>query len=1306
MEFIYDVNRKVDKQRFENSLALSLPKFVEAYGSRLDKEELDNFNTAVTDVLHNIKSGNVDTRTIARELVFKDGIARGQDSEKSKKAYGLAVNFVNQVLDAMPEYVEATTTPAPAPAEQATEASTEQPVEEEAPKDAAAIIAEKLASRGKGKLDKVASWNFDYKQDSGSLAPTNTNVNAYIENYAKLGMNAESLKTLYQGVFDLVNQLGVEGVTDDSAETTNEYGKTVKARDHIANNLYLLSQNPALAGNEEFNQTRDGRFTIPGSLNEEDGTVILYDPRTRKLSKESITLHDELFGAYQYKNGLVQSEGEPQQIVGYGGQYMAGDEAAINELFDTLRASLAAPQGDPSMQDPTLIQDPTMQHGIDEEALASERGLTVEQYRELQKTIAEKGGLSGQDYTRLGAAAADLGAIAASFVPGYGTIASAVLGVGSTVANSIVDAQQGQFSLGNLAMNLGMDAVGLIPGVGTAGKLGKVAKGLGGTLKIAVALFAAQGMLNAKTAAEKLIKDPSSLNSDDIQALAQGFSALAGGTAMGARALKARKGLTGDVAVRTESGNVVSVPKNHPMFSTGKKSEIVAEFQRLPGMSGETPLINRSWTRPWRHQANPAAPIYDVGRIRDKGVAWTARRWGHTTDNVGKPASTNTSASTNTTSTSGTNNTAPASPATAGNTAPATTNTSAGNTANAAAPARKPRVVNRSPELTNARKVLAEALRYKRKAVKGDTDALDDLNDLKKNNAALASNPDKEIADIGARLSALRKGGKLGLLRLIKYQQGGKTTAFTGVGFGANANWYKNNFSHYKQNILDQLSATDDTRGNEINKMQTDHATLFNKANASGDWTKKAYADDAVRQYQEVYGGRAEGNNFDFNAAGISKAAEAGDFDLYGPKKRTSKDWGNHNYVADGLYSGITDYRRVMGRKEDWDENSEEFKNWQKDLGTKNYEMFLDSDNYYKLRRLQQPAPNDQANQTNPYNLGEGQLPDAKNKFQIKNPEELLHSFSEAARAAWLKGENNKRMEMANDFQPYQIQGPRIQRQTTDATNMMQTAHSQANATMSKADDGLYTDAALNEAVKRDASAQARGTIMQAENVNLQHIQQQRAMNEEYAKANEQSNVNTANHNTQLRYAAEEEKRNNRMKLYSSNVDIDNIQWMAQNQKLANEAAHKKGLEEGMRRLSTLSGNEALQQLVNTDPQYKSLNDEITRLTKEGKGADDPEVIDVLQRRKLRAQELEIQAKEKVKESYAKAYGLPYEATQTFTPSIAFKRGGSLEAAKMRARSKDTELFMKNVHKVIDSAREQEKMLGKTLLHKMTLRRR
>ena len=39
VELWQDVNRKLDKKRLENSLALSLPKFIEAYGENMSKKD-------------------------------------------------------------------------------------------------------------------------------------------------------------------------------------------------------------------------------------------------------------------------------------------------------------------------------------------------------------------------------------------------------------------------------------------------------------------------------------------------------------------------------------------------------------------------------------------------------------------------------------------------------------------------------------------------------------------------------------------------------------------------------------------------------------------------------------------------------------------------------------------------------------------------------------------------------------------------------------------------------------------------------------------------------------------------------------------------------------------------------------------------------------------------------------------------------------------------------------------------------------------------------------------------------------------
>lgn len=109
-------------------------------------------------------------------------------------------------------------------------------------------------------------------------------------------------------------------------------------------------------------------------------------------------------------------------------------------------------------------------------------------------------GWNAKHYARLGAAVADLGAAVSGFVPGYGTAASAVLGIGSTVTNFFTDMSDDAVTSGemwkNLGLNLGMDVLGLIPGGGAASKMGKILRTLKGTVPLIIALPGVASMLS------------------------------------------------------------------------------------------------------------------------------------------------------------------------------------------------------------------------------------------------------------------------------------------------------------------------------------------------------------------------------------------------------------------------------------------------------------------------------------------------------------------------------------------------------------------------------------------------------------------------------------------------------------------------------------------------------------------------------------------------------------------------------------------------------------------------------------------
>ena len=189
------------------------------------------------------------------------------------------------------------------------------------------------------------------------------------------------------------------------------------------------------------------------------------------------------------------------------------------------------------------------------------------------------------------------------------------------------------------------------------------------------------------------------------------------------------------------------------------------------------------------------------------------------------------------------------------------------------------------------------------------------------------------------------------------------TYAAQGVKFSPSnvggTNWL-NIFRGYRQHLLDQLAAYGeaDDYGNWLNEMQTRHSNLYNKA--GDDWENIAYEDEDVRKYQQDYNGSARfgsvqlkpDDRYDFNQTGI-KPNQNTRYSITG--NRTSGDFSRtgYNYNPDGMYSAITDDRRLLGRAGDWDENSEEYKTWQRDLNSVGWETYRDKDGYYKLRRFQ-----------------------------------------------------------------------------------------------------------------------------------------------------------------------------------------------------------------------------------------------------------------------------------------------------------------------------------------------------------------
>lgn len=329
-------------------------------------------------------------------------------------------------------------------------------------------------------------------------------------------------------------------------------------REHLANNLDLAINTGKLP------KIDDETYAIPGTYNYDNWSLVTYNPVSRQYKETSMLANDALkkiaYAEYdRRKKTPTNKEGGVIKLQ-YGG--FVEDDSAYNAY----REQFAKKREDKEKQ-------------VQAKAKATNR--SVEEVKEGErKPMADNQEWEWDDYTRLGAAGADVASIIASFVPGYGTIASAGLGVGSTLANFGADMKDGfqLRDLGNLGLGLGTDAVGLIPGLGAAGKGSKILKNL---LKVAPKLMtawsASTSFAPAMQAFNKLKdKGAKEMTVDDWKALANGLTAAAGATRWGAAAAKNKintnKYGTTTRTVTTKSGKQVQMSED--------------EFQRIKRASG------------------------------------------------------------------------------------------------------------------------------------------------------------------------------------------------------------------------------------------------------------------------------------------------------------------------------------------------------------------------------------------------------------------------------------------------------------------------------------------------------------------------------------------------------------------------------------------------------------------------------------------------------------------------------------------------------------------------------------------------
>lgn len=672
---------------------------------------------------------------------------------------------------------------------------------------------------------------------------------------------------------------------------------------------------------------------------------------------------------------------------------------------------------------------------------AQDKGRTAQQQKNMEQT-----GFTGTDIARLVSIGMDMGSLAAAYTGpetmGLGTLVSAGLGVGSTATNFIADLVDGENTweaLKTAGYGLGMDTLGLIPGAGTAGKLGKIGKtAIKYVPRILAYLGTLQGVQNMPYIINsfKKLGTNQKLTVDDYRNMAQGIGLITGIGAAGSRKIrnnktteqlgkqkvdfnklknksiqikqndqvalrfKDKQGNTKSFVFKGEDANVIKNAKNAEeikaitsKYSKLRNYELVSSKALRPHL--QWIRKDGNWQNPLHRVDNPIRK-YDVyenaGGIytNQQGVRGWLMPYGG--DKINK--------------------------------------------SNILGVPRKAKQVTADTDIIKQQVQNAVNERAANENLLKDFQAASDMRKQAKNSGniqdyhnaiTLQREAWNKLQGARTEYNKLRNMVKNGSITFgsgrnkaqaqwkdilnkykIAYKHGGSIQKLANgnningnpakqnsVGYANDYNWNTDVFSKNLDHILGSLKQYKDGYANWLNTMQDLHYNDYTNASKQDYLNTNAYNNTTVGQYQDKYKAgyedewnvSPEGNDPDglgYNTLGIKSAQDSGKFGIVSGKAN-SGDWlGNGNmYKTDNSFGGITDARRLLGREGDF--NDEQLKQYQQKFKEQGYDFYLDPNTkYYKLKPYTDPSKTTVVDENNkPKQPNNFSLKDVINKMDV-----------------------------------------------------------------------------------------------------------------------------------------------------------------------------------------------------------------------------------------------------------------------------------------------------------------------------------
>ena len=527
-----------------------------------------------------------------------------------------------------------------------------------------------------------------------------------------------------------------------------------------------------------------------------------------------------------------------------------------------------------------------------------------------------------------------------------------------------------------------------------------------------------------------------------------------------------------------------------------------------------------------------------------------------------------------------------------------------------------------------------------------------------------------------------RRGGKFQQFLELK-RKGGVIKAQQGIQINPGTSWYGDIFSTYKQHILNQLKTYGQSYAAWLNSMQDSHSAMYKKA--GDNFLNVAYNGDpdSVRSYQQDYlrdtVDEADGRHPLGYNVGIANAAKKGRYKRLGTAG-TGTDWSTTSYQPDGLYSGETDDRRILGRQGDF--SDEQLAGLQAELKPHGFHLYLDpSNNYYKLGRfgdngelislagdslnnLTGPQNPSSQNPTAPTEGGNPQPPSLatpgisgsqvtgdkqaqgvdldKYRLQENLPQLLNTSMSIASMLGNIGTTNSNYKTAVQALRQLRLLDPAQKyHQVMDDYAGNQLAANQAATVRNRANKAVSSDRAFNEARALEGENKAL-ELMRQQTIQDQKIRQQHALTaEQYGNENRAARIDVGNKNGQLMYDLAQKLGNaEQSKRLANWTSIDN--FIKENIFKGQQKLDKREAILENWKAQRLGGRNAwINRKLQSDPEYLRALSEYEKISK-NTDATEEEKLAAVKKVRQRIAEVQLEAGRGWDQEYAKLYGLPY----------------------------------------------------------------